>query len=466
MGKDRNIILAILFVDLVLLSAVITVYYYILLELTPDVLRGISGPTSVLSIFTICYLASYAFNPSILQKRMVNSEDIAKRVISTCVFMLLFITLTTSLARPYEHFPRKFLFSSLLIFSVFLFIERILMRKLLMHARSQKKNTKSVVFIGNDPTITKLFNMFKTPTYGYNILGAFFNGECDNEELTEKRIGGVEDVYSWIANNNNVDEIYGYLPKENQEFINMISKFCDNHMIRFYYVPAIDIFSGNMAFSQIENIPVVAKREEPLSNPFNKFIKRSFDLIFSSIVLLFIFPWVWLFVAIMIKIKSPGPIFFKQERTGVDGKIFKCIKFRSMKVNDQADKLQATKDDPRKFPFGDFMRKTNIDEMPQFINVFKGEMSIVGPRPHMLKHTEEYSKLINRFMVRHLAKPGITGLAQVSGFRGETKYIDQMEGRVNKDIEYIENWTFLLDMKIIVKTITNVIFRQEKGNAY
>ena len=136
-----------------------------------------------------------------------------------------------------------------------------------------------------------------------------------------------------------------------------------------------------------------------------------------------------------------------------------------MHVNDQSDTLQATKDDPRKFPFGNFMRKSNIDELPQFINVFLGDMSVVGPRPHMLRHTEEYSRLINRFMVRHLAKPGITGLAQVTGFRGETKYIDQMEGRVKKDIEYIENWSFLLDMKIIVKTVTNM-FGKEKGNAY
>lgn len=166
----------------------------------------------------------------------------------------------------------------------------------------------------------------------------------------------------------------------------------------------------------------------------------------------------------MIKLKSPGPIFFIQERTGIDGKVFNCFKFRTMKVNDQADTMQATENDPRKYPFGDFMRHTNIDELPQFINVFLGDMSIVGPRPHMLRHTEEYSSLINKFMVRHLAKPGITGLAQVSGFRGETRYIDQMEGRVKKDIEYIENWTLLLDLKIIWKTVTNMLGKEE--NAY
>ena len=245
----------------------------------------------------------------------------------------------------------------------------------------------------------------------------------------------------------------------------MMSKFCDNHLIRFYYIPAINVFKGNMSVTFMEDIPLIARREEPLRKNKNKMIKRIFDLIFSLFVLILIFPWVFILVAIMIKIQSPGPIFFLQERTGLDGKIFKCIKFRSMRVNDDADEVQATKDDPRKFPFGDFMRKTNIDEIPQFINVFVGDMSVVGPRPHMLKHTAEYSKLINHFMVRHFAKPGITGLAQVSGFRGETRYIDQMEGRVKKDIEYIENWTFLLDLKIIVKTITNM-FGKEEGNAY
>ena len=168
--------------------------------------------------------------------------------------------------------------------------------------------------------------------------------------------------------------------------------------------------------------------------------------------------------AIIIKIQSPGPIFFRQLRTGLDGKSFYCLKFRSMHVNKDADRLQATKDDPRKFSYGNIMRKTNIDELPQFINVLLGDMSVVGPRPHMLKHTEEYSNIINRYMVRHLAKPGITGLAQVSGFRGETQKLSQMEDRVKKDIEYIENWTLLLDIRIIVKTVTNV-FAGEK-NAY
>ena len=182
-------------------------------------------------------------------------------------------------------------------------------------------------------------------------------------------------------------------------------------------------------------------------------------------VLLFLFLPLFAVVAIVIKRKSPGPIFFRQKRTGMDGQDFRCLKFRSMHVNDQADTLQATENDPRKYPFGDFMRRTNIDELPQFINVFLGDMSVVGPRPHMLKHTEQYGALIGRYMVRHLAKPGITGWAQVNGLRGETRELRDMERRVRHDIRYVEHWTFGLDLRIIVKTVANMLFG-DKGNAY
>ena len=160
----------------------------------------------------------------------------------------------------------------------------------------------------------------------------------------------------------------------------------------------------------------------------------------------------------------PGPIFFKQKRNGLNDEEFYCYKFRSMKVNADADKVQATKDDPRKTKWGNIMRKTSIDELPQFINVFKGEMSVVGPRPHMLKHTEEYSKLIDKYMVRHFVKPGITGWSQVTGFRGETKELKDMEGRIRGDIWYIEHWTFWLDIYIIYKTVANAVHGEK--NAY
>ena len=192
-------------------------------------------------------------------------------------------------------------------------------------------------------------------------------------------------------------------------------------------------------------------------------MKRIFDLVFA-LSYLTVFCWIYLLTFIIIKIVSPGPAFYKARRVGLLGKIFDCYKFRSMKVNEEADSKQATANDPRKTRFGDFLRRSNLDELPQFINVFKGDMSIVGPRPHMLAHTETYARLIDKYMVRHFIKPGVTGWAQTHGFRGETKELSQMEGRVKADIWYMEHWTILLDLYIIYKTIANVIMGEK--NAY
>lgn len=465
MGTEKNLQLGVYLLDTVLLTAFIIGFHKLMCHIAPESVDNIKNIPWVVLVYIIGFSFSYVLFPSLIQLRLIKYEDIIRRATSTCFMMLLFVSLIIFVSKPFADFPRTFLFYSMLAYFIFMLTERIILRKILMRFRANKGNLKNVILVGNEQTVYQLFEILKTPIYGYNIVGFFYDGECTNQEMAAKRLGGTGDIYGWLTVHSNINEIYGHFPKEQHDTINMMSKFCDNHLIRFYYIPAINVFKGNMTITFMEGIPVIARREEPLRKDSNKLAKRIFDIIFSSFVLLLIFPWIFIFVSVMIKIQSPGPIFFLQERTGLDGKIFKCIKFRSMKVNNDADEIQATKNDPRKFPFGDFMRKTNIDELPQFINVFLGDMSVVGPRPHMLKHTAEYSKLINHFMVRHFAKPGITGLAQVSGFRGETRYIDQMEGRVKKDIEYIENWTFLLDLKIIVKTVTNM-FGKEKGNAY
>ena len=185
-------------------------------------------------------------------------------------------------------------------------------------------------------------------------------------------------------------------------------------------------------------------------------MKRGFDIVFSSVFLIF-YPLIYIPVAIAIKITSPGPVYFRQERTGYLGKSFKCLKFRTMRVNADADSRQATHNDPRKTRIGDFLRRTSIDELPQFINVLRGDMSVVGPRPHMLKHTELYTRLVDSYMVRHAVKPGITGWAQVNGYRGITDELWKMERRVEHDVWYIENWTLLLDLKIVARTVINAV---------
>jgi putative colanic acid biosynthesis UDP-glucose lipid carrier transferase len=218
----------------------------------------------------------------------------------------------------------------------------------------------------------------------------------------------------------------------------------------------------NLEPTMFGHLQVFTTYVSPLEDPLNRIIKRLSDILMS---LVFLIPTALLFpiVACIIKIQSPGPIFFRQRRTGLDGKEFEMIKFRSMHVNQDADKVQATENDPRKFGFGTFMRKSNIDELPQFWNVLRGDMSIVGPRPHMLAHTMQYSQLIDKYMVRHFVKPGITGWAQVTGFRGETKEKWQMEGRVERDIWYIQNWTIWIDLRIIWMTVKTIFKHDEKA---
>ena len=236
-------------------------------------------------------------------------------------------------------------------------------------------------------------------------------------------------------------------------------------MIHFMLVPTLRRYvKKQMKLDSIGDIPVFLMREEPLQYPFNKFVKRTFDILFSTVFLCTLFPILYIIIGIIIKADSPGPVLFKQKRTGLKGSDFVCYKFRTMRVNKDADVKQATKNDARTTKIGAFLRKTNLDELPQFVNVLIGNMSVVGPRPHMLKHTIEYSAMIDKYMLRHLAKPGITGWAQVNGYRGETKELIQMEKRVEYDVWYIENWSFFLDIKIIYLTVRNMI-KGEK-NAY
>ena len=212
----------------------------------------------------------------------------------------------------------------------------------------------------------------------------------------------------------------------------------------------------------VGHIPVLSILHNPLSYTFNRMLKRSFDIAVSGLFLC-VYPLIYIPVAFAIRMSSPGPVYFRQERTGYLGRPFKCLKFRTMRLNDGSNSIQATKDDPRKTRIGDFLRRTSIDELPQFINVFRGDMSIVGPRPHMLAHTEQYAELIDRYMLRHAVKPGITGWAQVNGFRGPTDELWKMERRVECDVWYIENWSLLLDLKIMVRTFINVFHTDENA---
>lgn len=461
--KDRKLHLAILALDITLLIGWSSLVFYLFEWFAPATTDNLSWE-SITATLIFSFITSFAIYPSAAQHRTTDIEEIISRITKTCLLFTLFAIALTAFIRPAERFPRTFFITLAITFPLALFIERLIVRKLLMYYRKRKRNLKSVILIGKNKSIIELYHTLQNPIYGYHIAGVFFDGTCNDDEYASHKVSNGTGVFNWLKAQEGINELYASTSGLDKSSIRQISKYCDNNLIRFYQVPSIVTQNKDVTLTMKGNTAVISSRSEPLADPINQIIKRTFDVFVSSVFLLCIYPIIYIIIALIIKRTSPGPIYFKQERTGMNGKVFKCIKFRSMKINHDADTLQATKNDPRKYPFGDFMRKTNIDELPQIINVWKGEMSFVGPRPHMLKHTDEYSHLINKYMVRHLAKPGITGLAQVSGFRGETQYIEQMEGRIKKDIEYIENWSFWLDIRIILKTITNMIAGDK--NAY
>lgn len=436
-----------------------------LLELLLHLIFNQPHIKSGLIIWDISYIIAIAFDPPLVQSRVVRSDQIATRVLKTTFYMSMsFLVLITVLG--YHVLGIKLIIlTSVKIFFV-LFISRTVCRKIIKRMRSKGRNTRSLVFVGAGINHRALYKcMTNDISTGYRVLGYFDDTPSKHFEGLIPMLGNVEDTTKWLSNRK-VDMLFCNLPSWRANQILEIIDYCENHLIHFYSVPNVHNYvSHSMQVEFLDDIPVLTLRYEPLRHPSARLAKRIFDIAFSLTFLIFFFWWILIIVTIITKITMPGPIFFIQKRNGIKGKEFNCIKFRSMKVNSNADKLQATLNDPRKTRWGDILRKTNIDEMPQFINVLLGDMSVVGPRPHMLLHTEEYCGQIDKYMVRHYAKPGITGWAQVTGNRGETKYLWQMEERIRKDIWYVENWNFMLDIRIIIMTIFNM-FGREKGNAY
>lgn len=261
-----------------------------------------------------------------------------------------------------------------------------------------------------------------------------------------------------------VEEVFVSVTPEKMNDLTDLILEGEKQCVRLKFVPDLTDLEPNFKFEKMGNFTVLCARKEPLESIENRFKKRLFDIIVSSLVLIFICSWLYPILAILIKIQSPGPVFFKQLRTGRNNKPFWCYKLRSMRMNSECDQRQACLDDERVTPLGHFLRKTSLDEFPQFFNVFLGQMSIIGPRPHMLLHTREYRKTIDKYMVRQFLKPGISGWAQINGYRGETKEKRLIEKRVEYDIWYMENWSVMLDIKIMFFTVIN-IFKGEE-NAY
>ncbi|MDR2041766.1 MAG: undecaprenyl-phosphate glucose phosphotransferase [Tannerella sp.] len=417
----------------------------------------------VVLLLNFCYFFSLYFIPIQLHLSVVFLDKIVQRsltfiTLQTFLFAtcLIFLNVGNDLAT----FIAVYYIAMMLCFSFW----RVLVRVAVKAYRRKGYNFKNIIIVGAGKNGMELFRVIRNDlSYGFHVLGFFDDNEVLKDVLPNY-LGRIDEMEAF-ALEHDVDEIYCTIPGANSERISGMLAFAEKNMIRFYIIP--DFYRDvkkSMILDMMESIPLLSIRNEPLQSAYNRVIKRAFDVVFAVLVLLTCYPLLYLVAGLLIKLSSPGPILFKQKRNGLYGEVFECYKFRTMKVNEEADVVQAVKDDPRTTRIGSFLRQTNMDEFPQFINVLMGDMSVVGPRPHMLKHTELYSQLVDRYMVRHLVKPGITGWAQIMGYRGETRTLEQMEGRVKRDVWYIENWSFFLDLKIIFVTIVNM-FKGEK-NAY
>jgi len=373
-----------------------------------------------------------------------------------CLFFYVFISHDLILSR-------LFVVLTSVIFGVSLLLNRFAYIGIRGYFRNSDNFGKKVVILGYNDVAKKLANYLEQEGINMKILGF----AEDFEKVTElSHYPILSDINSSleVSKKLQVNEIFSTITPEQDNNIYNLMREAEIECIRFRIVPDLTSFIRRpVHIDYSKDIPIISLRSEPLDDVANRINKRICDVCISAVVVVFILSWLIPIIGLLIWLDSKGPIFFVQQRTGKDGKPFGCIKFRSMKVNKDANTVQAVRGDQRITNMGKFLRRTNLDEFPQFINVLVGDMSIVGPRPHMLKHTDDYSKLINQYMVRQFLKPGITGWAQVNGYRGETRELQQMKGRVEYDLWYMENWSIWLDIKIIFLTIYNVVRGEENA---
>lgn len=377
-------------------------------------------------------------------------------------FVGLFFLITMLFVLEFTDYSR-YMLAMFGIFSTVLSItERFVIRKLLQYLRSRRYNIKYILVIGTGELARKFSEVIIQNEYlGYDIMGFLDENHSRADFINGFKILGTVGDLEDVLSNNLVDRVVITLSHDNYNLLEWLVETCEKCGVRAEIIPSYYIYMPTKPYLDvIEGIPLIQIRHIPLDNSFNRFLKRCFDLILVVPAIVILSPLLIL-VAILVKLSSPGPVIFKQERLGLDKKSFQMYKFRSMRVqDDEKEKFHwTTEDDPRKTRFGSFIRRTSIDELPQFFNILKGEMSLIGPRPERPHFAEKFKEEIPKYMVKHHVRPGMTGWAQVNGYRGNTS----IKKRIEHDIYYVENWTTTLDVKIFFKTLIN-LFRDE--NAY
>lgn len=372
-----------------------------------------------------------------------------KRTLQTYFLFIVFIL--SSIFLYHYDYSRLFVLLTFAIFFLALSISRTILLGI-SYFEKQYILHQNIIILGSNSMTKKLIEHLETYRKTIKINGYFHNGnEVDfNKEIPH--LGAINDAVNYSLNNN-ISEIYSTISPEIDTAVYNLAEQAEKNFIRFKFVPDFRIFVNRKMHVDLErDILFLSLRRNPLEDHQERLKKRVVDISLSLIVMITILWWLIPIIALLIKLESPGPVFFKQLRSGKNNKPFICYKFRTLKTNVAADKIQVTKNDSRFTTIGKFLRKTNIDELPQFFNVLQSTMSVVGPRPHMLKHTEEFGNISEQYMARHYFKPGITGWAQINGYRGEIKNNDLLLKRIECDIWYMENWSMWLDMRIILLT--------------
>lgn len=399
--------------------------------------------------WVICYFAFTKKNLFISNGYKNRIWRISKRLLLFCFVALVLAVIII---------PKEFSYKLFFEFIVLFFLGKIFVDWLLFYfltfKRKRDVNTAHVAIIGYDDTGRLMRKIIEcNPIMGYKFMGYISSLPDAN-----KNILGHPNQLNELIDKHQIHTIFHSISffdgKSSERRGKEMLRICNQKGVRFRFIPQSQFwFRNNAKTESVGDLEVIDPQKIPLDSTSCRFQKRAFDILFSTLVILLIVTWLFPILALLIKLNSKGPVFFIQQRTGINNKTFACLKFRSMTVNNQSNELQTYANDTRITRIGRFLRKTSLDEMPQFINVFMGNMSVVGPRPHMLKHTDDYSVLINHYLSRHYIKPGITGWAQIKGYRGETKELCKMEKRVNADMEYVENWSFMWDISIIWQTV-------------
>ncbi|HKG69818.1 MAG TPA: undecaprenyl-phosphate glucose phosphotransferase [Segetibacter sp.] len=437
----------------------LNIVHFVLMLLMPEV----SGSKEYFLLFLSHNVAwvMFSYATALYIGNKSNDEFFRRSVISFLLFWglsLLIIFLSNF------DYSRLFVILLYIFFGTIFLISRTLYIGASYYMSKKYPFSRKVVVIGYNELAKRLVENFATYNKLVTIIGFFEDNKFENGVSTIPILGNIKDSVTY-AIANNVTEIYSTISPEANLQIYELAHNAETNFIRFKFVPDFTLFINRKIHVDLSrNIPILSLRPEPLENIESRITKRCFDIVFSITVIFFLLSWLVPLIAILIKIDSKGPVFFTQLRSGKNNSPFLCYKFRSLRANKDEHARQVTINDSRFTRLGKFLRKTNLDEFPQFFNVLKGEMSVVGPRPHMLKHTEEYAKMLNHYMIRHFVKPGVTGWAQINGYRGEIKQKKDLLGRIDYDIWYMENWTMWLDLKIILLTIYKSVRGDE--NAY